>query len=146
MLRRKNISRHPPLQYCKACDSDIQKSFHCHSGWCIGQCPIHQWHELVTQIVLSLNLLWQLHVVPNTLAYAYHHGSFDYNHMLLAPMGCTVQFHIKSNQQGKHASDGWYLRTSPDHTDSTGSLSKPPEQNVLPTPFSSSTSTSHNQH
>ena len=33
-------------------------------------------------------------------------------------MGCAVQFHIKPNQRkswGEHASDGWYLRTSPDH-------------------------------
>jgi hypothetical protein len=31
--------------------------------------PIHQWHELVPQIVLTLNLLRQLHVAPNVSAY-----------------------------------------------------------------------------
>ncbi len=80
--------------------------------------PIHQWHKLVPQIVLTLNLLQQLLVAPNTLAYAYHHGNFDYNWMPLAPMGCAVQFHIKPNRRkswGEHASDGWYLKTSPDH-------------------------------
>jgi hypothetical protein len=33
-------------------------------------------------------------------------------------MGCAVQFNIKPNRRkswGEHASDGWYLKTSPDH-------------------------------
>jgi hypothetical protein len=80
--------------------------------------PIHQWHKLVPQIVLTLNLLRQSLVAPNISAYAYHHGNFDYNQMPLAPMGCAVQFHIKANRRkswGEHASDGWYLTTSPDH-------------------------------
>eukprot|EP00804_Cyclotella_cryptica_P001021 CCRYP_008342-RA/>CCRYP_008342-RA protein AED:0.31 eAED:0.31 QI:0/-1/0/1/-1/1/1/0/401 len=80
--------------------------------------PIHQWHELVPQIVLMLNLLRQLNVALNISAYAYHHGSFDYNRMPLAPMGCAVQFHIKPNRRrtwGEHESDGWYLTTSKDH-------------------------------
>jgi hypothetical protein len=80
--------------------------------------PINQWHELVPQIVLTLNLLQQLHVAPNVSAYAYYHGNFDYNRMPLALMGCAVQFHIKPNRRrswGEHSSDGWYLTTSPDH-------------------------------
>jgi hypothetical protein len=80
--------------------------------------PIHQWHELVPQIVLTLNLLRQSLVAPNILAYAYHHSNFNYNQMPLAPMGCAVQFHIKPNKctsWGEHASDGWYLKTSLDH-------------------------------
>jgi hypothetical protein len=80
--------------------------------------PIHQWHELVPQIVLTLNLLRQLHVAPNILVYAYHHGNFDYNRMPLAPMGCAVQFHIKPNRRkswGEHSSNSWYLTTSLDH-------------------------------
>ena len=80
--------------------------------------PIHQWHKLVPQIILTLNLLRQLLVAPNILAYAYHHGNFNYNRMPLAPMGCAVQFHIKPNRcksWGEHASDRWYLKTSPDH-------------------------------
>jgi hypothetical protein len=32
--------------------------------------PIHQWHELVPHIVLTLNLLRQAHVAPNITAYA----------------------------------------------------------------------------
>jgi hypothetical protein len=80
--------------------------------------PIHQWDELLPQTILTLNLLRQSNVAPNISAYAFHHGSFDYNRMPLAPMGCAVQFHIKPNRRktfGEHSSDGWYLRTSPEH-------------------------------
>jgi hypothetical protein len=57
--------------------------------------PINQWDELLPQTILTLNLLRQSNVAPNISAWAYHHGSFDYNCMPLAPMGCAVQFHIK---------------------------------------------------
>ena len=80
--------------------------------------PIREWDELIPQAVLTLNLLRQSHVAPNISAYAYHHGSFDYNRMPLAPMGCAVQFHIKPSRRrtwGEHSMDGWYIKTSPEH-------------------------------
>jgi hypothetical protein len=61
--------------------------------------PINQWDELLPQTILTLNLLHQLNVAPNISAYAYHHGTFDYNQMPIAPMGCSVQFHIKPNRR-----------------------------------------------
>jgi hypothetical protein len=86
--------------------------------------PILQWHKLVPQIVLTLNLLRQSHVAPNISAYAYHHSNLDYNRMPLAPMGCAVQFHIKPNRcksWGEHSSDGWYIKHPQTTTDVTGS-------------------------
>ncbi|KAL7483838.1 hypothetical protein ACHAW6_009477, partial [Cyclotella cf. meneghiniana] len=80
--------------------------------------PINQWDELLPQTVLTLNLLRQSNIAPNISAYAYHHGSFDYDQMPIAPMGCAVQFHIKPSRRktwGEHSSDGWYLQTSPEH-------------------------------
>ena len=80
--------------------------------------PIREWDELIPQTVLTLNLLRQSNVAPNISAYAYHHGTFDYNRMPLAPMGCAVQFHIKPDKRktwGEHSMDGWYLKTSPEH-------------------------------
>ena len=80
--------------------------------------PINQWDELLPQSVLTLNLLRQANVAPNISAWAYHHGSFDYNRMPLAPMGCEVQFHIKPSRRktfGEHSGDGYYLRTSDEH-------------------------------
>ncbi|KAL7474394.1 hypothetical protein ACHAW6_000368, partial [Cyclotella cf. meneghiniana] len=60
--------------------------------------PINQWDELLPQTIVTFNLLWHSNVAPNVSAYAYHHGSFDYNCMPLAPMGCAVQFHIKPSR------------------------------------------------
>jgi len=80
--------------------------------------PIREWDELLPQTILTLNLLRQSNVALNISAYAYHHGSFDYNRMPLAPMGCAVQFHIKPNKcktWGEHSMDRWYLQTSPEH-------------------------------
>jgi hypothetical protein len=80
--------------------------------------PINQWDELLPQTVLTLNLLRQSNVAPNISAWAYHHGSFDYNRMPLAPMGCAVQFHIKPSRRktfGEHSEDGFYLKTSEEH-------------------------------
>jgi hypothetical protein len=80
--------------------------------------PINQWDELLPQTILTLNLLRQSNVAPNISAYAYHHGSFDYNRMPIAPMGCAVQFHIKPNRRttfGEHSGDGFYLKTSAEH-------------------------------
>jgi hypothetical protein len=70
--------------------------------------PINQWDELLPQTILTLNLLRQSNVAPNISAYAYHHGTFDYNRMPIAPMGCSVQFHIKPSRQktfGEHSGD-----------------------------------------
>ena len=66
--------------------------------------PINQWDELLPQSVLTLNLLRQSKVAPNISAWAYHHGSFNYNQMPLTPMGCEVQFHIKPNRRKKSVS------------------------------------------
>ena len=80
--------------------------------------PINQWDELLPQTVLTLNLLRQSNVAPNISAWAYHNGSFDYNRMPIAPMGCEVQFHIKPARRksfGEHSEDGFYLRTSEEH-------------------------------
>eukprot|EP00804_Cyclotella_cryptica_P002199 CCRYP_018252-RA/>CCRYP_018252-RA protein AED:0.18 eAED:0.16 QI:0/0/0/1/0.4/0.16/6/0/1101 len=60
--------------------------------------PINQWDELLPQTVLTLNLLRQANVAPNISAWAYHHSSYDYNRMPLAPMGCEVQFHVKPKE------------------------------------------------
>ncbi len=45
-------------------------------------------------------------------------GTFDYNWMPIAPMGCSVQFHIKPSRRktfGEHLGDGFYLKTSKEH-------------------------------
>ena len=80
--------------------------------------PMHLWDRLIPQTILTLNLLRQSHVAPTVSAYQYVHGTFDYNKMPLAPMGCAVQIHERSEKRGSWAMnsvDGWYLRTSDEH-------------------------------
>jgi hypothetical protein len=80
--------------------------------------PMHLWDRLLPQTILTLNLLRQSNVAPTVSAYQYVHGPFDYNKMPLAPMGCAVQLHERSERRGSwamNAIDGWYLRTSDEH-------------------------------
>ncbi|KAL7484974.1 hypothetical protein ACHAW6_010576 [Cyclotella cf. meneghiniana] len=74
-----NTSRHPPTQCSRESNSDIQKSFNLCFSRCVRHLPIHQWDDLLTQTVLTLNLLRQSNMAPNISAYSYHHGPFDYN-------------------------------------------------------------------
>jgi len=51
-------------------------------------------------------------------AYAHLSGPFDYNKVLLAPIGFEAQVHEKTDKRGTwayHSVDGWYLFTSPEH-------------------------------
>jgi hypothetical protein len=80
--------------------------------------PWHQWDKLLPQAEITINLLRQANAAPAVSAYAYLHGPFDYNKMPLAPLGCRVQVHEKTDQRGTwdfHSVDGWYLSTSPEH-------------------------------
>eukprot|EP00804_Cyclotella_cryptica_P025603 CCRYP_002838-RA/>CCRYP_002838-RA protein AED:0.23 eAED:0.23 QI:0/-1/0/1/-1/1/1/0/716 len=80
--------------------------------------PLSLWDCLLPQTEITLNLLRQSNATPTVSAYAHLCGPFDYNKMPLAPMGCEVQVHEKTNQRGTwayHCVDGWYLFTSPEH-------------------------------
>ena len=80
--------------------------------------PMHLWDCLLVQAEIAINLLRQLNVVSKVLAYAYMNGPYDFNKMPLAPMGCAVQIHENSERRrswAANSSDGWYLRTSPEH-------------------------------
>jgi hypothetical protein len=79
-------------------DPNIQRTFHFVLAGVADGFPINQWDELLPQTILTLSLLWQLNVAPNISAYTYHHGSFDYNQMPLAPLGYAIQFHVKSHR------------------------------------------------
>ena len=80
--------------------------------------PPSLWDRLLPQTEISLNLLQQSNATPTVSAYAHLCGLFDYNKMPLAPMGCTVQVHEKTDKRGTsvyHSVDGWYLSTPPKH-------------------------------
>ncbi len=80
--------------------------------------PPSLWDCLLPQTEITLNLLRQSNATPTVSAYAHLCGPFDYNKMPLAPMGCAVQVHEKTDKWGTwvyHSVDGWYLSTSPKH-------------------------------
>jgi hypothetical protein len=80
--------------------------------------PPSLWDRLLPQTEITLNLLRQSNATPTVSAYAHLSGPFDYNKMPLAPMGCEVQVHEKTDKRGSwayHSVDGWYLNTSPEH-------------------------------
>ena len=74
--------------------------------------------KLLPQMVLTLNLLQQSNVAPIVSAYQHVNGSFDYNKMPLAPLGCAVQLFESPDRRGtwaEHSTDGWYIGTSIEH-------------------------------
>ena len=80
--------------------------------------PPSLWDRLLPQTEITINLIRQSNATPNVSAYAHLSGSFDYNKMPLAPMGCEAQVHEKTDKRGTwayHSVDGWYLFTSPEH-------------------------------
>jgi hypothetical protein len=80
--------------------------------------PLSLWDKLLPQTEITLNLLRQSNATPTISAYAHLNGPFDYNKMPLAPMGCNVQVHEKTDSRGTwsfHSVDSWYIDTSPKH-------------------------------
>jgi len=80
--------------------------------------PMNLWDRLLPQAEITVNLLRQSNATPTVSAYAHLNGPFDYNKMPLAPLGCRVQVHEKTDSRGTwafHSIDGWYLGTSPEH-------------------------------
>jgi len=80
--------------------------------------PSLVWDRLLPQTEITINLIQQSNATPNVLAYAHLSGPFDYNKMLLAPMGCEAQVQEKTDKRGTwayHSVDGWYLFMSPEH-------------------------------
>jgi hypothetical protein len=80
--------------------------------------PFKLWDKLLPQAAITINLLRQSNATPAVSAYAHLSGPFDYNKMPLAPMGCKVQVHEKTDTRGTwafHSVDGWYVGTSQEH-------------------------------
>jgi hypothetical protein len=65
--------------------------------------PPSLWDKLLPQMEITLNLLHQSNATQTVSAYAHLIGPFDYNKMPLAPMGCEVQVHEKTDKRGSWA-------------------------------------------
>eukprot|EP00804_Cyclotella_cryptica_P021689 CCRYP_018272-RB/>CCRYP_018272-RB protein AED:0.37 eAED:0.37 QI:0/-1/0/1/-1/0/1/0/378 len=75
--------------------------------------PMKLWDKLLPQAEITINLLRQSNATPTVSAYAHLNGPFDYNKMPLAPMGCSVQVHEKSD--ARHMGIPLHRRLVPQH-------------------------------
>ena len=60
--------------------------------------PANLWDCVLPQTEVTLNLLRQSNATPTMSAYAHLCGPFNYNRMPLAPMGCEVLIHKKTDK------------------------------------------------
>jgi hypothetical protein len=60
--------------------------------------PPNLWDQLLPQTKITINLIQQSNATPNVSAYVHLSGPFDYNKMLLTPMGCNAQVHEKTDK------------------------------------------------
>jgi hypothetical protein len=58
---------------------------------CDESFPIREWHRLLPQIELTLNMLRPANIRDTISAHSYVHGLHDYNREPLAPLGCKTQ-------------------------------------------------------
>ena len=80
--------------------------------------PRNLWDLLLPQAVLTLNLLRQATLNPNVLTWEFLEGPLDYNANPLAPLGCPVMIHKKTetiNSWDFRSKEGWSIGTALDH-------------------------------
>ena len=85
---------------------------------CDPKFPKNLWCRLITQAVITLNLMRASRIHPKLSAYSCINGEFDYNKTPLAPAGTKVLVHEKPKQRGSwddHGIQGWYITPSINH-------------------------------
>ena len=81
-------------------------------------CPIRIWCQFVPQAELTLNLLRQSNITPKISAFAHVHGHHDYMRHPFAPIGCSIEIHVKPGDRGTwdmRSVSGFSLGTSLEH-------------------------------
>lgn len=85
---------------------------------CDESYPVREWHRLIPQMELTLNMLRPSNMRPTISAYNYVYGVHDYNKMPIAPLGCKTQCFVDPDNRrlfGAHSVDSHYLGHSSDH-------------------------------
>ena len=80
--------------------------------------PISEWDRLLSQCVITLDLLRNSSVDPALSAYAYHFGPIYFNKSPMAPPGTRVIVNgkpVNHTSWGHHGTPGWYIGQSLDH-------------------------------
>ena len=80
--------------------------------------PISKWYRLLSQYMLTLNLLHNSMFNPALSVYAYLFGPYGFNKSPMAPPGTCVIVHTKlvnRTSYGHHGTKGLYIGPSLDH-------------------------------
>ena len=105
-----------PVVHCRNAAERAIRTFQNHS--IAGLCGfdkdflLHLWDQLLDQAELTLNLIRGSRINPKLSAWAQVNGTYDYNRVPLAPPGCRVLVHAKTQHRttwAPHAIDGWYV-------------------------------------
>ncbi len=77
---------------------------------CDDSFPAREWHRLLPQMEITLNMLRPANVRPSVSSYMYIYGNHDYNKTPLAPLGCKTQCFVGPDNRtsfGEHSIDSW---------------------------------------
>ena len=80
--------------------------------------PLAEWHRLILQANITLNLLRNARVNPKLSAYAYIFGNYDFSATPMAPPGTKVIAHSSPDKRGSwelNGEVGWYVGPAMDH-------------------------------
>ena len=74
--------------------------------------PERAWRHLLAHVVVTLNMLRPSKLNPKILAYMQLYGIFDFNKTPIAPAGCKIIIHDRTNERpawANHGSRGFYV-------------------------------------
>ena len=79
--------------------------------------PISEWDQILSQCMITLNLLRNYRVKPALSEYAYLFGPYEFNKSPMDPLGTCVIVHdkpVNCTSWVHHGTRGWYIGTSID--------------------------------
>jgi hypothetical protein len=80
--------------------------------------PMHLWDRLLTQAVMTLNMLRTSRINPKLSAATHIFGQYDFNSSPMAPLGKRIIAHETPNRRrtwDPHGQDGWYIGPALEH-------------------------------
>ena len=80
--------------------------------------PQKGWSHLIRHAVITLNMLRPLRINPLISTYTQVHGMFDFNRTPLAPAGCKVIIHDRTDERpswADHSTRGFYVGPAMKH-------------------------------
>ena len=80
--------------------------------------PKNQWHKLLEQAEITLNLLRTSRINSNLSAYEQMEGTYNFHQQPMAPLGIKVLAYKMPSHRGtwsNHGVEGWYIGPAREH-------------------------------